>query len=165
MSKELYDPKELLRAINKEKNKTKLKIKKIRSKCNHQGKNDKLWIYPTKKDETVCVCKQCRKKIDLGVMVGKDAGAVKKAIKSSGKEFINWIDIAKIQLSPKSDAEALKFLGDVQYSIERSISLLKACVGDGFEVHKKNKGNKKKQSNKKKGVRIRTGARSMGFGK
>jgi len=160
--KNLYDPKKLLALIKKENSKTKLKIKKIKCKCNHQGKNEKLWVRPTKSDQAVLVCRECRSKIDLNGFGNKDADEIKQDIKSCGKEFINWINIAKIQMSPKNDADELKFLGDVQYGIYRAMKLLKAYIGDGFEVHKKNKKNKKKGKKGKKS-RTYTGGRSMRF--
>jgi hypothetical protein len=165
MSKEkgLYNPKKLLATLNKEKSKAKLKVKKIRSSCPHQGKNGKYWIRPLKDREGVCKCQECRQKIDLNVMAGKSSDEVKEAIKACGKELINWIDIAKIQMSPKNDADELKYLGDTQYAIHRVIRLMKAYVGESFEVHKKKKN--KKKGKKKNKIRIRTGGKSLGFGK
>ena len=158
-SKAINSPKKLLAMINAEKHKTKLRIKKIRSKCNHQGKNS-LWIRPVKGKEFVCKCQECRAKIDLQP-TDTDTETLKREVKTTGKSFINYINILKLMMSPKNDAGELKFLGDVQYGIERAIGILKAGLADEFKPHRKKKKGKKK--GKKRGFNFAIGGKSMSF--
>ena len=172
MSKKLRDllskPKKLIAAIRQEKAKSKMKIKKVQSKCPHQDNRDRMWVYPKKKDGTICKCDECKKKIDLGWLAGKDPEQIGDAIKDAFKLAINIIDATKIQLSVREDKKELAFLGDVQYGLVRAQQLCKACCADTFEVHKKKKkGGKKgkKKKNKGKKLRLGTAGRTIGFGR
>lgn len=158
MAKAINSPKKLLAIINAEKHKTKLKIKKIKCKCNHQGKSN-YWIHPVKGSEYLCKCTECRRKIDLEP-IDKETAEIKADIKKVFKKAINYCDIGKLQLNPKTDEKELKYLGEVQYGMERVAAILKAALGDEFKATRKKKKGKKKKGKK---VNFTVGGRSMNF--
>ncbi len=170
MSKKLRDllnkPKKLIAAIRQEKAKSKMKIKKVQSKCPHQDNRDRLWVHPKKGGNgTVCKCDECKKKINLAWLAGKTPEEIGETIKDSFKLAINIIDATKIQLSVREDKKELAFLGDVQYGLVRAQQLCQACCADTFEVHRKKKGKKKNKKKKGKKLRLGTAGRTIGFGR
>lgn len=129
MSKKFKLKNEKLWEIIKEQSGLKRKKKALQYECSHKDRKGAVSVkYMHDPDNKFLFrCKQCRKKIDLGILDEDKKGALDTQLKNARKTIISFVDLVKLQSGPK-DKKVLEVLANGLKALDVNYHLLKKLI-------------------------------------
>lgn len=142
----------LLSASKKKMREAKFEKKKYQCDCQHGSEKGKVWLRPIKDGgnaSTLFKCKECKDKVDFGIVFGKSPKEIRKEVKRTCNDFMNLCNVNKVTLNPKVDIKYAKLFSKAQFMAYKVKKISQISLADSFEPNKKKnrRGGKGKKKN------------------